>query len=140
MFVHIAPEYFKYMKQVIKSNQDSSLAKILGVYKVCHGKGFPKPSMHVIVMENSNYNFDVNQMYDLKGVMRRRFVDTTEDVDEKQNQKRVLQDGNFMDRIPIPVRQVDLHQFTSAVKRDTDFLCKIGVIDYSLVSSALHSC
>ena len=38
-----------------------------------------------------------------------------------------------MDRIPVPVVSKDLEVFHAAIENDTEFLCKLGVIDYSLL-------
>ncbi|OQR83169.1 phosphatidylinositol-4-phosphate-5-kinase (PI-PIPK-B) [Achlya hypogyna] len=131
MFIDFAPEYFKYLSRCFEAGQPSCLAKILGAYKLrlpSHGAKWT----HVIIMENSNFGFSATQMFDLKGVMRRRYLDPN---DAATQQCRVLPDGNFMDRIPVPIREDELAVFSEAVARDVEFLVGVDVIDYSLLLS-----
>ncbi|OQS07278.1 phosphatidylinositol-4-phosphate-5-kinase (PI-PIPK-B) [Thraustotheca clavata] len=132
MFIDFAPEYFKYLSKCFENNEPSCLAKILGAYKLKIPSQGGKWN-HVIVMENSNFGFTATQMYDLKGVMRRRYLDPNDVSNDLQT--RVLPDGNFMDRIPVPIREDELAVFSEAVARDVEFLVNVDVIDYSLLLS-----
>ena len=216
MFVHMARGYFRHMARVIKSNRPTVVSKILGVYKVTNSETttgmYPrvvnihhsqKKTSYVIVMENILAGLPViSQLYDLKGLVRRRFVEmhhthhssdtaaglntereassssssnsqsTTHELDENtsvgsasththadtiiklfrrrpnkdtlttsttttttggRGAVRVLQDGNLMERIPVPVLQSDYDVFLQAVDQDTQFLQEAGVVDYSLL-------
>ena len=143
MFVHMAPAYFEYMSGVMEKNTPTAMSKILGLYKITRSQNGNKKTAYVIVMENLLMGCAVSQLYDLKGLVRRRYVETTKSDDAETLKKgtgTVLQDGNFMDRIPVPVLQSDLNIFHAAIEKDTELLCSLGVIDYSLVriNTILH--
>lgn len=87
-------------------------------------------------------------MYDLKGILRRRY-NTSSSGDEDHHDAfnsvsnvqvsmnlPVLLDGNFSERMPVPVSRPDLDVIEAAIQNDTGFLYRAGVIDYSLVSAA----
>ncbi|KAF0694780.1 Aste57867_14378 [Aphanomyces stellatus] len=126
MFVDFAPTYFKYMADVAEKGRASCLAKIFGAYKI----QLPDQSkpMYVLVMECSLFGFTATQLYDLKGVKRNRGVDPDTPVTRK-----VLPDENFIDRMPVQVREGDLKRFRNALDHDVEFLASVGVIDYSLL-------
>ncbi|GLD99374.1 hypothetical protein PINS_up008093 [Pythium insidiosum] len=146
MFLHMAPSYFKFMSRVIESAPSTVITKILGLYKVTHNRRLHKHTTYVVVMENLAYGFPPGQIYDIKGITRRRFtVPSDEETDggsetgmspcrqPSMNAGPVLLDGNLMERIPIPVRKTDLDVIESAIQNDTNFLARAGVIDYSLL-------
>ncbi|EQC38478.1 hypothetical protein SDRG_04186 [Saprolegnia diclina VS20] len=133
MFIDFAPDYFKYLGKSFENGEPSCLAKILGAYKLRVPSQGTKWT-HVIIMENSNFGFAATQMYDLKGVMRRRYLDPN-DAANSTSTRRVLPDGNFMDRIPVPIREDELAVFSDAIARDVEFLVSVDVIDYSLLLS-----
>ncbi|CAK4672057.1 hypothetical protein LEN26_007383 [Aphanomyces euteiches] len=125
MFVDLAPSYFDYMASVAENKKPSCLAKILGAYKIkLHGHS---KAMYVFAMECSTFGFTTTQMYDLKGVKRNR------DVEQPSARRAVLPDENFIDRVPVQVRENDWRRFSMALENDVKFLASCGVIDYSLL-------
>lgn len=138
MFVHMAPTYFKFLAKVIETNSPTVITKIVGLYKICHSRRLLKHTEYVVVMENFSYGYPPGQMYDLKGIFRRRYNQNARNSFNMSNVHvsmniPVLLDGNLAERIPVPVCQSDLDVIESAIQNDTSFLCHAGVIDYSIV-------
>lgn len=174
MFLQMALPYFKYLRRVFQQDaadaNNSVLCKILGVYQIlqteANGGGIllqKRKSTYVLVMENLFQDAqNLSMMYDLKGLVRRRFVEdsvgsnaprwTVGENSKRvvlqnqrsrikraskqvagENSQHVLQDGNFIDRIPVPVLQRDFVLFLQGIESDTSFLSMAGVIDYSLL-------
>ncbi|CCI42918.1 unnamed protein product [Albugo candida] len=158
MFHHLAPHYFKYMEQSIHQKTRIVMSRIVGLYKLCRSRRHSKHTTYVVVMESMTYGFPPAQLYDLKGILRRR-CNTMEPLAEdglsiftKSSDRdqlslnsssqlievdavgqRVLLDGNLYGSIPIPVRQSDLINCEAAIQNDTTFLCRAGVVDYSIL-------
>jgi AraC-like DNA-binding protein len=138
MFVHMAPKYFKFMTKVIETDSPTIITKIVGLYKISHSRRLLKHTEYVVAMENFSYGYPPGQMYDLKGIFRRRYNQgdrnsySVSNVQVSMNVP-VLLDGNLAERIPVPVSQTDLDVIETAIQNDTSFLCRAGVIDYSIV-------
>ncbi|TYZ68926.1 hypothetical protein PybrP1_009106 [[Pythium] brassicae (nom. inval.)] len=156
MFLHMAPHYFKFMSHVLELQSPTVMAKILGVFKLTQSRRLHKQATYVVVMENLSFGRAPGQMYDIKGILRRRYDhsdsdsasdDDREDADASARfqgsvastnahvavKLPVLLDGNLAERIPIPVSQSDLDVLNQAIQNDTAFLCRAGVIDYSIL-------
>jgi hypothetical protein len=149
MFLHMAPHYFKFLSHVVVSQNSTVMTKILGLFKLSHSRRLHKQTTYVVVMENLAYGCSPGQMYDIKGILRRRhdmsdsegeqdrdtFADDSGGMMKGQVafELPVLLDGNLAERIPIPVCQSDLDVIESAIQNDTSFLCRAGVIDYSIL-------
>ncbi|KAF1328339.1 Phosphatidylinositol-4-phosphate-5-kinase, partial [Globisporangium splendens] len=149
MFLHMAPHYFKFLSHVVVSQNPTVMTKILGLFKLSHSRRLHKQTTYVVVMENLAYGCSPGQMYDIKGILRRRhdmsdsegeqdrdtFADDSGGMMKGQVafELPVLLDGNLAERIPIPVYQSDLDVIESAIQNDTSFLCRAGVIDYSIL-------
>jgi len=94
-FVKFAPSYFEYMSQAFFHELPTVLAKILGFYQI----GSKNPvtgktmKMDVLVMENLFYNRKTTRIFDLKGSMRNRHVQSTGKANE------VLLDENLVECI-----------------------------------------
>jgi 1-phosphatidylinositol-3-phosphate 5-kinase len=96
-FVKFAPAYFEYMSQAFFHELPTVLAKILGFYQI----GSKNPvtgktmKMDVLVMENLFYNRKTSRIFDLKGSMRNRHVEST----GKENE--VLLDENLVESMSL---------------------------------------
>jgi 1-phosphatidylinositol-3-phosphate 5-kinase len=97
-FVKLAPFYFEYMSQAFFHELPTVLAKILGFYQI----GSKNPvtgktmKMDVLVMENLFYERKTTRIFDLKGSMRNRHVQST----GKENE--VLLDENLVEcKLPL---------------------------------------
>jgi 1-phosphatidylinositol-3-phosphate 5-kinase len=142
-FVKFAPSYFEYMSQAFFHELPTALAKILGFYQIgsknqVNGKTM---KMDVLVMENLFYNRKTTRIFDLKGSMRNRHVQSTGKANE------VLLDENLVECRILPFNLLTLVIYESPLfvgqhsKRvlrhslwnDTLFLAKMNVMDYSLV-------
>jgi len=92
-FVKFAPAYFEYMSQAFFHELPTVLAKILGFYQI----GSKNPvtgktmKMDVLVMENLFYHRKTTRIFDLKGSMRNRHVQSTGKANE------VLLDENLVE-------------------------------------------
>ncbi|RLN70048.1 hypothetical protein BBJ29_004490 [Phytophthora kernoviae] len=145
MFVHMAPKYFKFISRVVEIPTPTVITKIVGLFKLSHSRRLLKHTEYVVIMENFSYGFPPGQMYDLKGILRRRYNTSSSDEEDQAEpfssvsnvhvsmNLPVLLDGNFSERIPVPVAQPDLELIEAAIQNDTGFLYRAGVIDYSLL-------
>ncbi|WBW72800.1 1-phosphatidylinositol-3-phosphate 5-kinase Fab1 [Schizosaccharomyces osmophilus] len=127
-----APAYFDYMSKVVFHELPTTLTKIFGFYhvdirnpttgKVC--------KLDIMVMENLFYDRKPSRIFDLKGSMRNRHVQST----GKDNE--VLLDENLVELIyesPIFVSEQLKSMLQSSLWNDTLFLSKLNIMDYSLV-------
>ncbi|ETM47788.1 hypothetical protein L914_07586 [Phytophthora nicotianae] len=145
MFVHMAPKYFNFISRVVEVPMPTVITKIVGLFKLSHSRRLLKHTEYVVIMENFSYGFPPGQMYDLKGILRRRYYASSSDEEDRHESFNsvsnvqvsmnlpVLLDGNFSERMPVPVAQPDLDIIEAAIQSDTGFLYRAGVIDYSLL-------
>ncbi|KAE9333610.1 hypothetical protein PR003_g13938 [Phytophthora rubi] len=145
MFVHMAPKYFKFISRVVELPTPTVITKIVGLFKLNHSRRLLKHTEYVVIMENFSYGYPPGQMYDLKGILRRRFNTSSSGEEDHHDlfnsvsnvqvsmNLPVLLDGNFSERIPVPVSRPNLDVIEAAIQNDTGFLYRAGVIDYSLL-------
>ncbi|KAF1775557.1 Phosphatidylinositol-4-phosphate 5-kinase, N-terminal domain [Phytophthora cactorum] len=145
MFVHMAPKYFNFISRVVEVPTPTVITKIVGLFKLSHSRRLLKHTEYVVIMENFSYGFPPGQMYDLKGILRRRYNGSSSDEEDRHESFNnvsnvqvsmnlpVLLDGNFSERMPVPVAQPELDIIEAAIQNDTGFLYRAGVIDYSLL-------
>ncbi|KAI8996739.1 hypothetical protein BC832DRAFT_297099 [Gaertneriomyces semiglobifer] len=127
-----APAYFEYMSQAIFHELPTVLAKIFGFYRISFKNPTTGKSMRFdcFVMENLFYQRNIARIFDLKGSMRNRHVQST----GKQNE--VLLDENLVEFIyesPLFIREHSKKLLRASVWNDTLFLSKLNVMDYSLL-------
>ncbi|KAJ8568996.1 hypothetical protein ON010_g6263 [Phytophthora cinnamomi] len=145
MFVHMAPKYFKFISRVVELPTPTVITKIVGLFKLNHSRRLLKHTEYVVIMENFSYGYPPGQMYDLKGILRRRYNTSSSGEEGHHNSFNsvsnvqvsmnlpVLLDGNFSERMPVPASRPDLDVIEAAIQNDTGFLYRAGVIDYSLL-------
>ncbi|KAI9482651.1 MAG: hypothetical protein EXX96DRAFT_615661 [Benjaminiella poitrasii] len=131
-FLRFAPAYFQYMSEAFFSELPTVLAKIFGFYSIGFKNGTTGKSMRmdVLVMENLFYQRKVKKIFDLKGSMRNRHVQSTGKQDE------VLLDENLVELIyqsPLFIRAHSKEILRSSLHNDTLFLSTRNVMDYSLL-------
>ncbi|KAI9270494.1 hypothetical protein BDA99DRAFT_557319 [Phascolomyces articulosus] len=121
-FLGFAPAYFHYMSEAFFRELPTVLAKIFGFYTIGYKNSANGKSMRmdVVVMENLFYQRKVKKIFDLKGSMRNRHVQSTGKQDE------VLLDENLVESHSKEILRSSLHN-------DTLFLSKWNVMDYSLL-------
>ncbi|KAL2917301.1 Mitochondrial distribution and morphology protein 12 [Polyrhizophydium stewartii] len=127
-----APEYFDYMTQAFFRGLPSMLAKIFGFYRISYKNTSTGKTvrMDMFVMENLFHDRTISRIFDLKGSMRNRHVQST----GKQNQ--VLMDENLVEfsyESPLFIRANSKAQLNESVWNDTLFLSRLNVMDYSLL-------
>jgi len=133
-FSEFAPHYFDYVTSAHANNKPTTLAKIVGVYKIGYQNSKTGAAMKqdLLVMENLFYNRNVTQIYDLKGSARNRLVSTS----GKRVEDLVLLDENLLKvsvDSPLYVHPHSKAVLTSAITHDTQFLADHSVMDYSLL-------
>ncbi|KAF7727960.1 1-phosphatidylinositol-3-phosphate 5-kinase [Apophysomyces ossiformis] len=125
--------HIRYINQMFNQAQlPTVLAKILGFYSIGYKNSATGKSMRmdVLVMENLFYQRNVKKIYDLKGSMRNRHVQSTGKQDE------VLLDENLVELIyqkPLFIRAHSKETLRSSLHNDTLFLSGRNVMDYSLL-------
>ncbi|XP_062544870.1 putative 1-phosphatidylinositol 3-phosphate 5-kinase [Armigeres subalbatus] len=131
IFENFAPNYFEYLTQCSDKQQPTLLAKIFGVFKVTIRKDNTTNEKTVLVMENLFFDREITEKFDLKGSLRNRLVDPN-----RQSGEIVLMDENLMQMSWTNPLYILTHSRTvlkDAIDRDSSFLEKNEVMDYSLL-------
>ena len=119
------------MVDYFKKNKSSLICRIYGVYKISIPTGLIKnDEIYFILMKNVIGSFSDNLIckYDLKGSSLNRKV-TYENMD-----KNVMKDLNFNEmEEALLLNKDDAEKLLKIVEKDTDFLCSLGIMDYSLL-------
>ncbi|KAG2235832.1 hypothetical protein INT48_003944 [Thamnidium elegans] len=131
-FLGFAPAYFQHMSEAFFRELPTVLAKIFGFYSIGYKNSVTGKSMRmdVLVMENLFYQRNIKKIFDLKGSMRNRHVQSTGKQDE------VLLDENLVELIyqsPLFIRTHSKEILRSSLHNDTLFLSQRNVMDYSLL-------
>ena len=131
-FLKFAPAYFQIMSEAFFHELPSVIAKMLGFYQIIIKN--PVTGMEcnwfLLVMENLFYDRTPTRIFDLKGSMRNRKVESTGAGGE------VLLDENMVDFIyesPLFAREHSKKLLRGSVHNDTLFLARQNVMDYSLM-------
>ena len=118
----------KYIKHIEKTNNESLLCRLYGMYNIMMTQ---KQEFLIIVMRNVIGDFKENTViqFDLKGSTYKRKANF--DMDNATN--LVMKDLNF-DEIEknILISKNCINKLRDLVKRDSKFLSKSGLMDYSL--------
>lgn len=131
-FLKFAPAYFQIMSEALFHELPSAIAKMFGFYQViiknpATGTEF---NWFLLLMENLFYDRVPTRIFDLKGSMRNRKVQSTGERNE------VLLDENMVDFIyetPLFAREHSKKLLSQSVWNDTLFLGRQKVMDYSLM-------
>ncbi|KAL8656963.1 MAG: hypothetical protein Q9226_002398 [Calogaya cf. arnoldii] len=131
-FLRFAPAYFRLMSECLFHDLPSVIAKMLGFYQIViknplTGVDF---NWYLIVMENLFYDRSPTRIFDLKGSMRNRRIQSTGEQNE------VLLDENMVEFIyesPLFSREHSKKLLRASVWNDTLFLSRQNVMDYSLM-------
>ncbi|XP_049318083.1 putative 1-phosphatidylinositol 3-phosphate 5-kinase [Bactrocera dorsalis] len=136
IFENFAPNYFEYISKCQQQNQPTLLAKIFGVFKVVVKKKDSFVEKSLLVMENLFYDCDIKNKFDLKGSERNRMVDPTD-----QQGEIVLLDENLVQMSwskPLYILSHSKAVLKDAINRDSTFLEKNQIMDYSLLVGLNH--
>lgn len=131
-FLRFAPAYFRIMSESLFHELPSVIAKMLGFYQIiiknpASGVEF---NWFLLVMENLFYDRSPTRIFDLKGSMRNRRIQSTGEQNE------VLLDENMVEFIyesPLFSREHSKKLLRASVWNDTLFLSRQNVMDYSLM-------
>ena len=123
--------YYYYLNDNNQQNNNSILSRIYGLYKINFIGGV---SMNLILMKNIYCNFHINNIlnkYDLKGSSKNR---ETLIVNKNDYKDKVLKDINFVDIEKfLYIDKEHIQELKNIVKRDSEFLESLNVMDYSLL-------
>ena len=131
-FLRFAPAYFRIMSEALFHELPSVIAKMLGFYQIIIKNPVTGVEFNwfLLVMENLFYDRSPTRIFDLKGSMRNRRIQSTGEQNE------VLLDENMVEFIyesPLFAREHSKKTLRSSVWNDTLFLSRQNVMDYSLM-------
>ncbi|CAJ2500525.1 Uu.00g033780.m01.CDS01 [Anthostomella pinea] len=131
-FLKFAPAYFGIMAEALFHDLPSVIAKMLGFFQVTIKNPMTNTEikLDLLLMENLFYDRAPTRIFDLKGSMRNRKIQSTGEPDE------VLLDENMVEYIyesPLFAREHSKRLLRSSVFNDTLFLARQNVMDYSLM-------
>jgi 1-phosphatidylinositol-3-phosphate 5-kinase len=131
-FLRFAPDYFNIMAKALFHDLPSVIAKMLGFYQVIIRNNLTNTEikLDLLVMENLFYDRSPTRIFDLKGSMRNRKIQSTGEHNE------VLLDENMVEYIyesPLFAREHSKGLLRVSVWNDTLFLALQNVMDYSLM-------
>ncbi|TGJ87823.1 hypothetical protein E0Z10_g923 [Xylaria hypoxylon] len=131
-FLKFAPAYFSIMAEALFHELPSVIAKMLGFFQVVIKNPVTNTEikLDLLLMENLFYDREPNRIFDLKGSMRNRKIQSTGEQNE------VLLDENMVEYIyesPLFAREHSKKLLRASVFNDTLFLARQDVMDYSLM-------
>jgi len=131
-FLRFAPDYFNIMSRALFHDLPSVIAKMLGFFQVIIKNPLTNTEikLDLLVMENLFYDRSPTRIFDLKGSMRNRKIQSTGEHNE------VLLDENMVEYIyesPLFAREHSKGLLRVSVWNDTLFLALQDVMDYSLM-------
>lgn len=131
-FLRFAPAYFNIMAEALFHELPTVIAKMLGFYQIVIKNPITGTEIKwdVLVMENLFYDRSPTRIFDLKGSMRNRKIQSTGEQNE------VLLDENMVEFIyesPLFAREHSKKLLRASVWNDTLFLARQNVMDYSLM-------
>ncbi|PMD33709.1 1-phosphatidylinositol-3-phosphate 5-kinase-like protein FAB1 [Hyaloscypha variabilis F] len=131
-FLKFAPAYFNIMAEALFHDLPTVIAKMLGFYQIIIKNPVTGTEIKwdVLVMENLFYDRSPSRIFDLKGSMRNRKIQSTGEQNE------VLLDENMVEFIyesPLFAREHSKKLLRAAIFNDTLFLQRNDVMDYSLM-------
>ncbi|EEP77471.1 conserved hypothetical protein [Uncinocarpus reesii 1704] len=131
-FLKFAPAYFQIMSEALFHELPSAIAKMFGFYQVIMKNPVTGIEFNwfLLLMENLFYDRNPTRIFDLKGSMRNRKVQSTGEQNE------VLLDENMVEFIyesPLFTREHSKKLLSQSVWNDTLFLARQNVMDYSLM-------
>jgi 1-phosphatidylinositol-3-phosphate 5-kinase len=131
-FFRFAPGYFNIMAEALFHDLPSVIAKMLGFFQVSikNPQTGTDVKLDLLVTENLFYDRVPSRIFDLKGSMRNRKIQSTGEQNE------VLLDENMVEFIynsPLFAREHSKKLLRASVWNDTLFLARQNVMDYSLM-------
>lgn len=131
-FLSFAPSYFGIMAEALFHELPSVIAKMVGFFQVFIKNPVTNTDikLDLLVMENLFYDRSPGKIFDLKGSMRNRKIQSTGEQNE------VLLDENMVEYIyesPLFAREHSKKLLRASVWNDTLFLARQNVMDYSLM-------
>ncbi|CCF36601.1 phosphatidylinositol-3-phosphate/phosphatidylinositol 5-kinase [Colletotrichum higginsianum] len=131
-FLRFAPAYFSIMAEALFHDLPSVIAKMLGFFQLIIKNPVTgvEIKLDLLLMENLFYDRGPTRLFDLKGSMRNRKIQSTGEQNE------VLLDENMVEFIyesPLFAREHSKKLLRASVWNDTLFLARQNVMDYSLM-------
>ncbi|GFP60036.1 1-phosphatidylinositol 3-phosphate 5-kinase fab1 [Trichoderma asperellum] len=131
-FLRFAPGYFSIMAEALFHDLPSVIAKMMGFFQILIKNPVTGTDikLDLLVTENLFYDRSPTRIFDLKGSMRNRKIQSTGEQNE------VLLDENMVEYIyesPLFAREHSKKLLRASVWNDTLFLARQNVMDYSLM-------
>ena len=131
-FLNFAPAYFDVVTESLFHELPSVIAKTVGFFQVSIKNPATNTNvkLDLLIVENLFYGRSPSRIFDLKGSMRNRKIEST------GQQNEVLLDENMIDFIsesPLFVREQSKKLLQQSIWNDTLFLAQQNVMDYSLM-------
>lgn len=131
-FLRFAPSYFGIMAEALFHDLPSVIAKMVGFFQIFikNPVSGTDVKLDLLMMENLFYDRSPGKIFDLKGSMRNRKIQSTGEQNE------VLLDENMVEYIyesPLFAREHSKKLLRASVWNDTLFLARQNVMDYSLM-------
>ena len=119
--------FLKEYADYIKNNPNSLLCRLYGMYKIILGQG---DEILIIVMRNVIGDFKENTIvkFDLKGSTYKRKANF--DMGNNNNVMKDLDFNEFEKRLMLSLSSIK--KLKERTSKDSKFLCKLGLMDYSL--------
>lgn len=157
-FLTFVCDYINYCERALSKKQPTAFVKVVGIYQISYKNTLNNrgSSHYIFVMENLFYECNVSCIYDLKGSMRNRKIDINminkndelselpsdddhgerNKVNQNKNATSVLLDENLRQisiAYPLYIHEHSKIFLMEAIHRDSEFLKKHSVMDYSLL-------
>jgi 1-phosphatidylinositol-3-phosphate 5-kinase len=143
-FVEFAPHYFAHCAECGAAGTDSCLSKVLGFYHVQNKS--EHWSIDIVITENVFYEKELYKTFDLKGIPRSmdKGLDKKSSGTHSAAAGAAMQDPKNMTQLddqlrqsilvkPLTVAPDERQKLMQALRADTAFLARVGVMDYSLL-------
>lgn len=128
-FLEFAPHYLAHLTNMLETNVPSCLSKVLGFFQITMANEWKGD---IIIMEHVFYEKTLSRSFDLKGTGRNPAKTGTAPNDSSS----IMLDDQLKQSTfqrPLIVAPHERSKLMTALKSDTQFLAKVGVMDYSLL-------
>lgn len=130
-FLEFAPHYLAHLTNMLETNIPSCLSKVLGFFQITMSNEWKGD---IIIMEHVFYEKTLSRSFDLKGTGRNPAK--TGSSSSPNDSSSIMLDDQLKQSTfqrPLIVAPHERSKLMAALRSDTQFLAKVGVMDYSLL-------